>query len=195
MARLIWLMGASGSGKDSLLDALREAAPEGVLVAHRYITRAADAGGENHIALSEAEFQRRRANGLFAIDWQAHQQAYAVGIEIDLWLAQDLDVVVNGSRLHLQAVEQRYGPLLLPVCLQVSSEVLAKRLRQRGREGEEQIAQRLRRAAEVAPASCVMLNNDGPLSQTLSQFVLLLAEPGQFANGSACASGSQAGGR
>lgn len=176
MARLIWLMGASGSGKDSLLDALRETAPDGVLVAHRYITRAADAGGENHIALSEAEFQRRREKGLFAIDWEAHQQAYALGVEIDFWLAQELDVVVNGSRLHLPAVEQRYGAQLLPVCLQVSPEVLAKRLRQRGREGEEQIAQRLRRAAEGAPACCVMLNNDGPLSQTLGQFMALLAE-------------------
>lgn len=195
MARLIWLMGASGSGKDSLLDALREAAPEGVLVAHRYITRAADAGGENHIALSEAEFQRRRAKGLFAIDWLAHQQAYALGIEIDLWLAQDLDVVVNGSRLHLPAAEQRYGTQLLPVCLQVSPGVLAQRLRQRGREGEEQIAQRLRRAAEGAPSSCMMLNNDGPLSQTLSEFMALLAEQASSPAQAFAASGSQAAGR
>lgn len=177
MARLIWLMGASGSGKDSLLDALRETAPGGVLVAHRYITRAADAGGENHVALSEAEFSRRRAKGLFAIDWQAHQHSYALGIEIDFWLSQGLDVVVNGSRLHLPAVERRYGAQLLPVCLQVSPDVLAQRLRQRGRESEEQIALRLRRAAEGAPACCTMLNNDGPLSQTLDHFLTLLAEP------------------
>lgn len=176
MARLIWLMGASGSGKDSLLDALREKAPEGVLVAHRYITRAADAGGENHIALSEAEFRRRRETGLFAIDWQAHQHAYALGIEIDLWLAQGLDVVVNGSRLHLPVVERRYGTQLLPVCLEVSPEVLKERLRKRGREGEEQIDQRLRRAAEGAPQACIRLNNDGPLDQTLNQFLALLAE-------------------
>ncbi|MEN4977126.1 ribose 1,5-bisphosphokinase [Erwinia billingiae] len=177
MARLIWLMGASGSGKDSLLDALRETAPAGVLVAHRYITRAADAGGENHVALSEAEFSRRRERGLFAIDWQAHQHSYALGIEIDFWLSQGLDVVVNGSRLHLPTVERRYGAQLLPVCLQVSPEVLAQRLRQRGRESEEQIALRLRRAAEGAPACCTMLNNDGPLSQTLDHFLTLLAEP------------------
>ena len=175
MARLIWLMGASGSGKDSLLDALRETAPEGVLVAHRYITRAADAGGENHIALSEVEFRRRREAGLFAIDWQAHQHAYALGIEIDLWLAQGLDVVVNGSRLHLPVVERRYGTQLLPVCLEVSPEVLNERLRRRGREGEQQIAQRLRRATEGAPHTCIKLNNDGPLSQTLKQFLALLA--------------------
>jgi ribose 1,5-bisphosphokinase len=177
MARLIWLMGASGSGKDSLLDALRETAPAGVLVAHRYITRAADAGGENHVALSEAEFSRRRERGLFAIDWQAHQHSYALGIEIDFWLSQGLDVVVNGSRLHLPAVERRYGAQMLPVCLQVSPDVLAQRLRQRGRESEEQIALRLRRAAEGAPACSTMLNNDGPLSQTLDHFLTLLAEP------------------
>ncbi len=44
MARLIWLTGASGSGKDTLLDALRQAEPVRLLVAHRYITRPAQAG-------------------------------------------------------------------------------------------------------------------------------------------------------
>lgn len=88
MARLIYLMGPSGAGKDSLLAALRADADSAPLVAHRYITRPADAGCENHIALSEPEFLRRRAKGLFALDWQAHQQHYAFGIEVDLWLLQ-----------------------------------------------------------------------------------------------------------
>jgi phosphonate metabolism protein PhnN/1,5-bisphosphokinase (PRPP-forming) len=56
MGRLIWLMGPSGSGKDSLLSALRQREHSQLLVAHRYITRAANAGSENHIALSEQEF-------------------------------------------------------------------------------------------------------------------------------------------
>ncbi|MFS2225013.1 ribose 1,5-bisphosphokinase [Pantoea sp. B65] len=174
MARLIWLMGASGSGKDSLLNALREQPPEGVMVAHRYITRPADAGGENHIALSEVEFLRRRGKGLFAIDWQAHQQHYALGIEIDLWLAQGIDVVVNGSRLHLSAARQRYAAQLLPVCLQVSPALLASRLRQRGRENEAEIALRLQRAQERAPEHCISLSNDGALTETLRQFRALL---------------------
>lgn len=54
--KLIWLMGASGSGKDSLLTELRQREQTQLLVAHRYITRAASAGSENHIALSEQEF-------------------------------------------------------------------------------------------------------------------------------------------
>lgn len=59
--KLIWLMGASGSGKDSLLTELRQREQTQLLVAHRYITRAASAGSENHIALSEQEFFPARA--------------------------------------------------------------------------------------------------------------------------------------
>ncbi|RTF28060.1 ribose 1,5-bisphosphokinase, partial [Serratia marcescens] len=128
MARLIYLMGPSGAGKDSLLAALRADADRAPLVAHRYITRPADAGCENHIALSEPEFLRRRAKGLFALDWQAHQQRYAFGIEVDLWLLQGIDVAVNGSRAHLPQAQQRYGAQLLPVCLQVSAAILRQRL-------------------------------------------------------------------
>lgn len=175
MGRLIWLMGPSGAGKDSLLLALRECAPPRVVVAHRYITRSASAGGENHVALSESEFRRRREYGLFALHWQAHQFHYALGIEIDQWLARGLDVVVNGSRLHLNDAQQRYGGQLLAVCLQVSPGVLAARLRQRGREDDAQIAQRLRRAAEPIAAGCLTLNNDGELGRTLADFSALLA--------------------
>lgn len=175
--RLIWLMGASGSGKDSLLNALRATVSgEPLLVAHRYITRAADAGGENHVALSEGEFFQRKARGLFAIDWQAHGFYYALGREIDLWLAQGLDVVVNGSRLHLPQARARYGEGLLPLYLQVSPAVLSQRLHQRGREDEAGIAQRLQRAAQAEPRGCRVLNNDGPLGDTLAQFRALLAE-------------------
>ncbi len=53
MGKLIWLMGPSGSGKDSLLAELRLREQTQLLVAHRYITRDASAGSENHIALSE----------------------------------------------------------------------------------------------------------------------------------------------
>ncbi|AUH01388.1 ribose 1,5-bisphosphokinase [Pectobacteriaceae bacterium CE70] len=174
MARLIWLMGASGSGKDSLLAALRQQALDDLLVAHRYITRPADAGGENHVALSEREFICRQVNGLFALHWQAHQHYYGLGIEIDVWLGQGLDVVANGSRFALHQAQARYGAQLLPVCLQVSTSVLAQRLRQRGRESAAEIEQRLRRANNVVPADCQQLMNDGPLSHTLLAFCQLL---------------------
>ncbi|HFK7188463.1 TPA: ribose 1,5-bisphosphokinase [Serratia odorifera] len=178
MAYLIYLMGPSGAGKDSLLERLR-ADPHGApLVAHRYITRPAAAGCENHIALSEVEFLRRRANGLFALDWQAHQTHYALGIEVDLWLLQGIDVVVNGSRAHLPQAQQRYGTQLLPVCLQVDPAILRQRLQQRGREDAQQIEQRLRRAAayqHALPPGCHRLDNNGDLATTLAALTALLA--------------------
>jgi len=180
MSRLLYLMGASGSGKDSLLDALRQHLPTDVAVAHRYITRPADAGAENHIALSETEFIQRRQLGLFALEWHAHQCRYGVGIEIDSWMQLGCHVVVNGSRAHLDIARQRYGKRLLPVCLQVSDEVLAARLTERGREDAAQIACRLQRAREYAsalPAECHLLNNDGALQEPLQHLLAVLSLP------------------
>jgi len=177
MAQLIYLMGPSGSGKDSLLAALRNQAPANLLVAHRYITRPAELGCENYIALSEHEFAQRERHGLFALTWHAHQYRYGLGIEIDLWLQQGLDVVINGSRAYLPQAQQRYGQQLLPLCLQVSPEILAQRLQQRGRENTEQIAERLARASAYQnnlPAGCQILNNNCDLNQTLSALLALL---------------------
>src|SRR5476649_2540495 len=98
MSRLLYLMGASGAGKDSLLDALRHALPAGLIVAHRYITRPANAGAENHIALRDEEFNQRLEQGLFALDWQAHGCRYGVGIEIATGWAQGSTWWINASR-------------------------------------------------------------------------------------------------
>ena len=112
--KLIWLMGASGSGKDSLLTELRQREQTQLLVAHRYITRDASAGSENHIALSEQEFFTRAGQNLLALSWHANGLYYGVGIEIDLWLHAGFDVVVNGSRAHLpQARGLNVGSKLL----------------------------------------------------------------------------------
>lgn len=118
--KLIWLVGPSGSGKDSLLAALREREHPQLLVAHRYITRPFNAGSENHIALSEHEFFTRAEQHLFALSWHANNTYYGIGVEIDLWLHAGFDVVANGSRAHLALARERYGEVLVPICLAVS---------------------------------------------------------------------------
>ena len=118
--KLIWLVGPSGSGKDSLLAALRQREHPQLLVAHRYITRPFNAGSENHIALSEHEFFTRAEQHLFALSWHANNTYYGIGVEIDLWLHAGFDVVANGSRAHLALARERYGEVLVPICLAVS---------------------------------------------------------------------------
>ncbi|MEG1467068.1 MAG: ribose 1,5-bisphosphokinase [Hafnia sp.] len=177
MAKLIYLVGASGSGKDSLLQALREQQTTPLLVAHRYITRACHAGSENHIELSEKEFMQRRSQGLFALHWQANQHYYGLGIEIDQWLAQGISVVVNGSRAHLPIARERYGNRMQAMCLQVSQATLRQRLLARGRETPLQIEQRLQRAQDYQlPESvrCDYLNNNEDLQHTLQEFLRLV---------------------
>jgi phosphonate metabolism protein PhnN/1,5-bisphosphokinase (PRPP-forming) len=66
-----------------------------------------------------------------------------VGVEIDLWLHAGFDVLVNGSRAHLAQAHARYEAALLPVCLQVSPDILRQRLQNRGRESAREIDLRL----------------------------------------------------
>ncbi|HCA65435.1 MAG TPA: phosphonate metabolism protein/1,5-bisphosphokinase (PRPP-forming) PhnN, partial [Pseudomonas sp.] len=86
--RLIYLIGPSGAGKDSLLDAARESlAGRGVRIARRVITRSAEAVGEAAHSVSPQEFERLEAQGAFALSWRANGLAYGIPAEIDEWLA------------------------------------------------------------------------------------------------------------
>ncbi|WP_207863293.1 phosphonate metabolism protein/1,5-bisphosphokinase (PRPP-forming) PhnN, partial [Pseudomonas sp. 71_D] len=143
--RLIYLIGPSGAGKDSLLDAARAPLAErGVRIARRVITRSAEAVGEAAQAVSAEEFARLEAEQAFALAWRANGLAYGIRAEIDAWLAAGEDVLVNGSRGYLPEARQRY-PDLLAVLLTVEQDVLRERLLNRGRETPEQIEARLAR--------------------------------------------------
>ncbi|MDV5170046.1 ribose 1,5-bisphosphokinase [Photobacterium rosenbergii] len=171
---LFYVMGASGAGKDSLLQAIRTLYPKQLLVAHRYITRSAQAGGENHVELSTEEFAQRKQQGLFAMSWKANGFNYALGKEIELWLSQGFDVVVNGSRAYLEQAMMDFGYRVVPVIVDVSAEVLEARLYARGREAPDQIVDRLARAEYYrgqCPDSGFVVDNSGSLQQTIEQFI------------------------
>lgn len=127
----------------------RLATEPAIVFAHRYITRPADAGGENHVALSPDEFTTRCRAGLFALHWHSHGHAYGIGIEIDQWLRKGITVVINGSRQYLPEAQRRY-PELFPVKIEVSPQVLRERLLARGREHARDIDQRLVRHSELS---------------------------------------------
>lgn len=165
-APLYYVIGASGAGKDSVLSNLRtQMQPvDRILFAHRYITRPADAGGENHVALSAAEFERRREAGLFCLWWESHGLCYGIGSEVLHWLAAGHAVVMNGSRAYLDAASARI-PSLVPVLIHVDPGVLRQRLTQRGRETAHEIEQRLQRAGEfdVRHPRLLTIDNNGAL--------------------------------
>lgn len=178
-ANIFYIMGASGAGKDSLINQCRvlELTELHCIVAHRYITRPANAGGENHIELNCSEFQQRVSTGSFAMHWEANGHLYGIGCELHQWLKAGSHVVVNGSRAYLPQAIERFGATLLPIQIQVSPAILKQRLLARGRESAEAIEQRVRRAvelADVARDNCLIINNDGPLEDTAAVLMNLI---------------------
>lgn len=175
---LLYVIGASGSGKDSLMRYAREvlAQDPAVVFAHRYITRPQDAGGENHVALSEKEFESRVASKLFPMYWHSHGLRYGIGCELNHWLAKGLTVILNGSRAYLHEASRLY-PELVPVLIEVSPAVLRERLQGRGRESAADIESRLQRAGEFASlqhGKLLRFCNDAPLHTTGPGFVELI---------------------
>jgi ribose 1,5-bisphosphokinase len=174
--KLIYVMGPSGAGKDSLLAFARERVGTRVMFAHRYITRAV-ADGENHIALTHDEFASRLSYGLFSMHWESLGLRYGIGVELDAWLVRGMPVVVNGSRQHAEVVLERY-PHARFVYIDATPAVLAARLARRGREDARQIEARLaRRPAFGLPAhaTVVKIDNSGMLADAGAQFLDTLA--------------------
>ncbi|WP_339528704.1 phosphonate metabolism protein/1,5-bisphosphokinase (PRPP-forming) PhnN [Pseudomonas mucidolens] len=185
--RLIYLIGPSGSGKDSLLDAARSRlAARGCRIVQRVITRSAEAVGEAAQGVSPRQFALLQAEGAFALCWQANGLSYGIPREIDDWLAAGEDVLLNGSRGHLAQARLRY-PTLRVVLLTVDAGVLRQRLLARGRESPSEIEARLARNAQfseslMATSGVRLLDNSGPLEHTVERLLAGL-DDGQ----SACA--------
>ncbi|ANI35685.1 phosphonate metabolism protein/1,5-bisphosphokinase (PRPP-forming) PhnN [Pseudomonas plecoglossicida] len=184
--RLIFLVGPSGSGKDSLIDASREQlALAGVEIARRVITRSAEAKGEAAQGVTPEQFDTLRAQGAFAMHWRANGLDYGIPRQVDQWLAAGRAVLVNGSRAYLPEARQRY-PDLLAVLVEVKPEVLRQRLLARGRETAEEVEQRLARSARLQAAadpSVHVLDNSSTLEAAVAAFVSLLRYQGVLPRG------------
>lgn len=176
MSALIYVVGPSGAGKDTLLAYARSRlAGQPVCFAHRYITRPAEAGGENHVALAQPEFDARLGLGLFAMHWASHSHRYAIGAETHAWLQAGAAVVVNGSREQIPLAAATF-PSLAVVAITVRPELLRQRLLERGREPAEQIEARLRRAAQfsVEHPGSHSIDNSGPIPEAGEALVALV---------------------
>ena len=151
--KLILLIGPSGAGKDSLIDAARPQLAAGrVEIARRVITRSPEAKGEAAVGVDAEQFERMKLQGAFAMHWQANGLQYGIPRQIDEWLAQGRSVLVNGSRGHLAQARIRY-PDLLAIRVDVSLDILRQRLQARGRETQAEIDQRLARHVSLSDAA------------------------------------------
>lgn len=171
--RLVYVIGPSGSGKDSVLDGLRSCWPEEIPAhwARRTISRPASAHGEQHEPVDEQAFRQLADSESFALHWQANGLRYGVRHAELQPLALGHCVFVNGSRGYLPAL-LRHRPRATIVHIGASVPVLKERLLARGRETHDAMAARLKREVAVRlPAASIHIQNDGALKDTVSRLL------------------------
>jgi ribose 1,5-bisphosphokinase len=171
--RFIAIVGPSGVGKDSVMQALLAHDPRFKL-ARRIITRPSDAGGEDFDGVSELEFFERETAGDFALSWPAHGLHYAIPADVDALLNEGFDVLANLSRSVLTQANTRFGRFNV-INLTAKRATLAKRLAARGRETAEQIALRLDRVATLPKGiKTHEIDNSGALADTVQAVMACL---------------------
>ena len=174
---LFLVVGASGVGKDSIIDGAKRQL-DGARWVHfvqRSITRPADAGGEDHRFVTPDEFRGLQATGAFCLSWRAHGWLYGIDGRVRDIVADGCSAVANVSRTVLDDARRDF-PHVRIVNVTVPPERLAKRLRERGRETETDIAARLARADQHTPSGSdvIALTNDGAIDDAVSRFVAIL---------------------
>ena len=165
--RLIAVVGPSGVGKDSLIDALCADLP-GIRRARRVITRDAQAGGEVFNPIDADGFAARVAQGAFALHWSAHGLHYGIPRSVLDDLNEGRDVLANLSRGALPDAARLF-PALHVLHVTARPDVLAKRLHGRGRESATEVARRLHRPALPTPEGMPVteIDNSGPLADAV----------------------------
>ncbi len=177
---LYLIVGPSGAGKDTLLDAARAyfSHSTNVVFPKRYITRPENAGGEDHLSISSKEFLQKRDAGLFAFSWKAHNLEYGVPLAINDELSKGKSIIVNVSRSILTEARLEYDNIRI-ISITVDQSVLRKRLRARGRENPLDIKLRLERASafKVSGEDVIEIDNSNSIEKSTTAFIQVIENP------------------
>jgi thymidine phosphorylase len=178
---LFFVVGPSGSGKDSLIDGAKAALEKAgrYVFARRVITRPAGSAGEDHEATTEEEFARRAALGDFLISWNAHDLRYGLPASLLTALESGQNVIANGSRAVIAELAGRV-PRLVVVEVVAPPELLAARIAGRGRETGAAIDKRVARNVAQWPSSVktVTVRNDATIAAGIERFLAALESSG-----------------
>lgn len=151
--RLVLVVGPSGAGKDTLLRLAQAVCIDdhNVVFPRRIVTRESSAD-EDNIAMSQDDFRRAREHGDFAVHWEAHGHSYALPLDINDDIRAGRAVVANVSRTVIGALRQAYANVVV-VAITAPPDVLAQRLAARARHSDGNLADRLTRSVDDAPAN------------------------------------------
>ena len=176
--RLIYTLGPSGAGKDSLLAWLKDRLPPHAPVhfARRVIDRVAQDSGEQHESVSAERFEQLRTDDAFALHWKANGHQYGIRHSELSVPGSPHWVLLNGSRAYLPQALDRYAGMTV-LHITASAEVLHARLIARQRENAAAVEARVQRSIDwKAPEGCQLLQvrNDRSLDAAGDQLLQAL---------------------
>ena len=170
---LFLIVGASGVGKDTILagagDQLQNF--DQFVVARRIVTREPELGGEDYVSVNLAEFNDLSAANEFLVSWEAHGLHYALPQNLLAELQSGKHVFANVSRSVIGELGRLWKNVVV-INITASPNTIADRLRQRGRESEDDIQRRLQRQPAALPVDMdvVTVTNNGSIKDALYQF-------------------------
>ncbi|MHA1371784.1 MAG: hypothetical protein ACTSRA_18950, partial [Promethearchaeota archaeon] len=129
-----------------------------------YITRPASKETEEYFSISVEKFKEMDSKGEFILRWRSYDIYYGVKKDILDDLNQGNIVIVNVSRQIIDDTRKRF-PGARIIFVWVPIDLIVKRIKERGRENEDQIAKRIKRAEQnqVLPGADFIIKNTGTI--------------------------------
>ena len=166
------IVGPSGSGKDTIIEALCKQLPN-IKRVKRYITREQQkAGGEDSYNIDFDTFRKLERDGDFAFSWSAHHLKYGLPITIFDEINAGKSLIANISRSILDQLSDKFEYYEI-ILITASDKILAERLEKRGRESKAQIEERLARSSFTIPngISPLILRNETTVEDAVSKII------------------------
>ena len=163
---LVFIVGRSGSGKDSIMHNVVKVLLEDIPVylLQRHITRPPD-NTEESLYVSEEEFIQRKSQKEYALSWFVYDNWYGCPrIPLEQSLQRGEIVIVNVSRSILYEAKEKY-PQSKIVLIVVPDKVAEDRIKIRGREDSNHLADRFTRMQKKIdmPPPDIIIKNEGDL--------------------------------
>jgi phosphonate metabolism protein PhnN/1,5-bisphosphokinase (PRPP-forming) len=174
---LFLVVGNSGSGKDSIIKGAFDKYPSNLkklITPKRYITRQ-PSETEDNIMISPEKFKEMSSNGAFALEWYIYDLYYGIPIEIDDHLRKGHPVVVNVSRTVVKKARKIYHNIRV-IFIKVPFEITLNRIKERERERNERLKERIERARNNQTFSDAdfIVDNSGKLENAIDDFLNFL---------------------
>lgn len=171
---LVFVVGRSGSGKDTIMRNVASALlldDIPVYILQRHITRPPDKT-ENSLYVSEEEFLQKKSQKDYVLSWSVYNNSYGCPrIPLEESLRKGEIVLVNVSRSILYDAKEKY-PRSKIVQIVVPDKVAETRIKNRGREDSNNLAERLTRMRKKIdmPFPDKIIENEGDLDVAVHEF-------------------------